>query len=302
MFSDDAALMGFSDEPMQRAAGAVLFRLAYPMTPSSRWSWVVLLFACLSVTTQLQAAPGSVQLDELTWTEVRDALRSGATTVIIPVGGSEQNGPHMALGKHNFRAGSLAARIATRLGNTLVAPVVAYAPEGRISPPSGHMRFPGTLSIPEDAFAAILAGAARSLKQHGFLDIVLIGDSGNYQDILKDVAQRLNREWAGSPARVHYVAAYYRAAADEFAQALRERGISEAQIGKHAGLADTSLMLAVDPTRIRTELLRVAPGPEALSGVSGEPSQSTAALGRIGADLIVDRTAQAIRQATANRR
>ena len=262
----------------------------------------MVLLAALLGGVSAHAAPDSVQLDELTWTEVRDALRSGATTVIIPVGGSEQNGPHMALGKHNFRAGALAAQIATKLGNTLVAPVVAYVPEGRISPPSGHMRFPGTLSVPEDAFAAILTGASRSLKQHGFLDIVLIGDSGNYQDILKDVARRLNREWAGSATRAHYVAAYYRAATDEFAQALRARGVSDAQIGKHAGLADTSLMLAVDPARIRAELLRTAPAPEASSGVSGEPSQSSAALGRLGTDLIVDRTVQAIRQATANRR
>ncbi|NPC58692.1 creatininase family protein [Caenimonas soli] len=281
MLSEDTALAGFT----------VLFR-----------SCAVVLIACLLGSLPVQAATDSVQLDELTWTEVRDALRSGATTVIIPVGGSEQNGPHMALGKHNFRAGALAARIAAKLGNTLVAPVVAYVPEGRISPPSGHMRFPGTLSVPEDAFAAILAGASRSLKQHGFLDIVLIGDSGNYQDILKDVALRLNREWAGSTTRAHYVAAYYRAATDEFAQALRSRGLSEAQIGRHAGLADTSLMLAVDPARIRTELMRTAPGPEASSGVSGEPSQSSAALGGIGTDLIVDRTVQAIRAATANRR
>ncbi|HSV47619.1 MAG TPA: creatininase family protein, partial [Ramlibacter sp.] len=256
----------------------------FGMTPGffARWRCAAVLLACLLGCPLAQAAAGSVQLDELTWVEVRDALRSGTTTVIIPVGGSEQNGPHMALGKHNVRAGALAARIAAKLGHTLVAPVVAYVPEGRISPPAGHMRFPGTLSVPEDAFAAILAGASRSLKQHGFLDVVLIGDSGNYQDILKSVAQRLNREWAGSPARAHHVAAYYRAATDTFAQALRARGISEAQIGKHADLADTSLMLAVDPAKVRAELLRAAPASEASSGISGEPSQSTAALGQLG--------------------
>ena len=269
---------------------------------SKRWTRAAVLFACLIASAQAQTAPASVQLDELTWTEVRDALRSGATTVIIPVGGSEQNGPHMALGKHNFRAGALAAQIAGKLGNTLVAPVVAYVPEGRITPPSGHMRFPGTLSVPEDAFAAIVTGASRSLKQHGFLDIVLIGDSGNYQDILQGVAQRLNREWGGSKTRVHYVGAYYRAATDEFAQALRARGLSDAQIGMHAGLADTSLMLAVDPERVRAVPMRAAPVPEASSGVTGEPAQSSAALGRIGTDLIVERTVQAIRQATAQRR
>ena len=60
--------------------------------------------------TQVAAAPtpASVQVDELTWTELRDAIKAGKTTVIVPVGGTEQSGPHMALGKHNVRARALA--------------------------------------------------------------------------------------------------------------------------------------------------------------------------------------------------
>jgi creatinine amidohydrolase/Fe(II)-dependent formamide hydrolase-like protein len=248
------------------------------------------------------AHAASAQLDDMTWPEVRDALRTGHTTAIIPVGGTEQNGPHMALGKHNFRVAVLSARIAGKLGNALVAPVMPYVPEGQISPPAGHMRFSGTISVPEDAFAAVLAGAARSLKQHGFLDIVLIGDSGNYQQRLKQVADRLNREWAGSPARAHHVGAYYEAASSGFAQALRSRGFSDRQIGTHAGLADTSLTMYLDAARVRPEQLRAASSPEPSSGVQGEPLQSSAALGQVGADLIIDRTVAAIRQATAGRK
>ena len=274
----------------------------FPGPRRARLHAVLLLLALALGSPHALAAPESVQLDDMTWTEVRDALRAGATTVIIPAGGTEQNGPHMALGKHNVRARALAARIAGKLGKTLVAPVVAYVPEGRIAPPAGHMRFPGTISVPEDAFAAVVTGAARSLKQHGFLDIVLVGDSGNYQRILADIAQRLNREWGDAGARVHHISAYYRAASDEFAQALRSRGLSEAQIGSHAGLADTALMLAVDPAQVRPEAMRAAPAPEAATGVSGEPAQASAELGRIGADLVVDRSVQAIREATQRRR
>ncbi|MEO7390918.1 MAG: creatininase family protein [Ramlibacter sp.] len=244
----------------------------------------------------------SVQLDELTWTEVRDGLRAGTTTVILPVGGTEQNGPHMALGKHNFRAAFLSARIADKLGNTLVAPVLTYVPEGRISPPAGHMRFPGTISVPEDAFAAVLAGAARSLRQHGFLDIVLVGDSGNYQGQLKDVANRLNREWAGTLARAHYIAEYYQAASVEFGRALRARGLNEKQIGTHAAVADTSLMMAVDASRVRGEKLRAADSASPDLGLGGDPSQSSAALGQIGVDLITEKTVAAIRQALSGRK
>jgi creatinine amidohydrolase len=264
----------------------------------SRRQWrgvAAALLAVLALAQPQWAAAAGVVLEEMTWTEVRDALRAGSTTIIIPVGGTEQSGPHMALGKHNYRVAVLAERIAARLGNALVAPVLSYVPEGRVTPPAGHMRFAGTISVPDDAFAGILAGAARSFRQHGFLDIVLIGDHGGYQGQLKDVAQRLNREWAASPARVHFIPEYYRAASDGFDQALRAKGLSPAQIGVHAGAADTSLMLAVDPARVRAD--RMQGGSEAATGIVGDPSRASAALGKIGIDMTVDQAVEAIRQA-----
>src|SRR6202012_4383517 len=113
-----------------------------------------------------------IVLEDLTWTELRDAIGAGKTTIIVPIGGTEQNGPAMALGKHNRRVKLLSQRIAVALGNALVAPVIAYVPEGSISPPTGHMRFPGTISVPEEAFDRILEYAARSFKLAGFRDIV----------------------------------------------------------------------------------------------------------------------------------
>ncbi len=238
----------------------------------------------------------------MTWTEVRDALRAGKTTVIIPVGGSEQSGAHMALGKHNVRVKVLAERIANELGNALVAPVVAYVPEGSITPPSQHMRYAGTVSIPDEAFKAVLDGAARSYRQHGFTDIVLIGDHGGYQHLLGAVATRFNREAAKSRTRVHFMAAYYDTAQAPYNQLLREHGLSQAQIGSHAGAADTSLMLATDASLVRANQLTSAQ-PDAATlkalGVSGDPGAATTALGKLGADLIVARTVQDIRKAVA---
>src|SRR5258708_18863046 len=121
-------------------------------------------------------APDTVLLEELTWTEVRDAVRSGKTTIIVPMGGTEQNGPHMTLGKHNARVTALAQKIAQALGNALVAPTLAYVPEGGINPPTAHMRFPGTITMPDATFEKVVEYAARSFKLHGFRDIVLIGD------------------------------------------------------------------------------------------------------------------------------
>jgi len=151
-----------------------------------------------------QALP-TVHLESLTWVEVSDQLRSGHTTILLPLGGTEQNGPAMALGKHNARARLLAEKIAQRLGNALVAPVVAYVPEGNVEPPSGHMRFAGTITIPPRTFESLLEAAARSFERHGFRDIVLLADSGGYQKQMDAVARRPPRA-----TRVHALHEYYR--------------------------------------------------------------------------------------------
>lgn len=259
----------------------------------------VAVLLCLALL-PVRGAPASVYLQDLSSSDVHDAVAAGTHTVIIPVGGTEQSGPHLALGKHNRRVQLLAGRIAEQLGHTLVAPVVAYVPEGRIAPPSGHMRWAGTISIPDDAFRGLLEGAARSFAAHGFTDIVLIGDHGGYQSQLKQVADRLNREWRGRPARAHYIAAYYAAAQEPFDRRLRQQGLTDAQIGTHAGAADTSLMLAVDPAMVFAARMPVNPAAGAGVGVSGDPTRASADLGRLGAELIVQQTVAAIRQATAH--
>ena len=201
-------------------------------------------------------------LEELTWTEVHSEVQAGKTTVIIPIGGTEQSGPDIALGKHNARVKILAQRIAQGLGNALVAPVIAYVPEGGLTPPSSHMRFPGTISVPRGAFVATLESAARSFKIHGFRNIVFLGDHGGYQRELRQAAAHLNAAWASGGTRAMVPREYYDASSRGFAAILRARGFSDGEIGTHAGLADTSLLLAVAPQMVRLERLRDGPKPD----------------------------------------
>ena len=243
------------------------------------------------------AAAASVYLEDLTSAEVAAALRAGTTTIILPVGGTEQNGPHMALGKHNVRVRLLAGRIAQALGNTLVAPVLSYVPQGNIDPPTEHMRFVGTISVPQAAFTAVLEAAARGFRQHGFLDIVLLGDSGNYQGALRSVTTRLNRDFASSKVRVHFLTEYYQATQTSFVAALAAKGLSPQQIGTHAGTADTSLMMALEPSLVRPELFAQAAQEGKSGGSGGDPRPSSAALGQLGVDAVVQQSVQKIRQA-----
>ena len=276
-----------------------MFRLLISIVPTAL---ATLMLVLLPAAAGAAPASGHVFLEEMTSPEVQEALGRGLTTIIVPVGGTEQNGPHMALGKHNVRVKVLAGRIATALGNAIVAPVLPYVPEGSINPPRAHMRWAGTISISDDAFKAVLDGAARSFRQHGFTDIVLIGDHGGYQPQLAAVAARLNRDWAGTPARAHFIAAYYLATQSAFIQALRAAGVGQAQIGTHAATADTSLMLATDPSLVNADELADAAKGAPANGVTGDPRAASAALGRLGTDAIVNATVAAIRAEVGSRR
>ncbi len=240
------------------------------------------------------AAQDSVYLEELTWTEVRDKIAAGTTTIILATGGTEQNGPHMVLGKHNFIIHHTAGEIAKRLGNALVAPVVAYVPEGNLDPPSGHMRYPGAITLPRPHYDTLLEYAVRSFRVNGFKNIVMIGDSGGNQAGMKDVADKLNAEWAGSDVRVHFVPEYY--SSGRFRDYLLEQGHSKADIGTHAGMTDTSQLWYVNPRMIRPDKRAPGGGFEG-SGVSGDPTKASPELGKIGIQFKIDVTVEAVQKA-----
>jgi hypothetical protein len=152
----------------------------------------------------------SLWAEELTSMEIRDAVRAGKTTIIIGAGGVEQNGPYVAGGKHNFVLQTVLPYIARAIGGALIAPIVKFVPEGSIEPkPSGHMQYAGTISLEPATFEALLTDICRSYKAHGFVDIVLVGDSGGNQAGMEHVAKLLNERWAAERARVHYLREYY---------------------------------------------------------------------------------------------
>jgi creatinine amidohydrolase/Fe(II)-dependent formamide hydrolase-like protein len=236
--------------------------------------------------------PGSVYLEELTWPEVRDAVAAGRTTVIVPTGGTEQNGPHMVLGKHNFLVHFKAGEIAKLLGDALVAPVIAYVPEGNIDPPSSHMRFPGTISIPEDVFRQVLEHTARSLRQAGFLDIAFVGDSGGNQAGQAAVAEALNGEWSGTPVRVHHVSEYYPGRGDDY---VISQGVSPEDVGSHAGTHDTASLLFLNPFMLRLEEFRPGRSGDG-QGHVGDPNKATAIFGKRILEMQAEDGARQIRE------
>ncbi len=261
----------------------------------------VLPVALLLLVPQLgvaQGAPPPVFLDELTWTEVRDRLQGGTRTILIATAGQEQKGPHMVDGEHKFALEYTAPRIARALGDALVAPIITYVPEGSWdTPPRGHMAKPGTITLPEDRFVELLLHAARSLRAGGFTTVIYLGDSGGNQSGMRKAAEQLNAEWQGTGARALFIGDYYTKSAADARTLLLGRGYTEADIGSHAGMLDTSELMHINPRLVRPA--RFAPnGGGRDSGVSGDPTKASAALGKELLDLKIANALAQIRAAT----
>lgn len=238
-------------------------------------AWVVAFLASPAM-----AAPQhSFYLEDLTWPEIQERMKAGTDTIIIPTGGTEQNGPHIAVGKHNWIVHYTSGEIAKSLGNALAAPVLAYVPEGPADKAEGHMKFPGTISVSEEHFASILEDAARSFKLHGFKHICFIGDHGGNQEPQAKVAEKLTREWKNDGVTVLQVGDYY---ADKEAQDwAKAKGLGLPDPSAHAGFMDASESMALQKGAVRQDkMAHYTQKDFDEKGVLGDPSGASAEYGK----------------------
>lgn len=223
----------------------------------------------------------SLWLEELTFMEVRDAIRAGKRTVIVPTGGVEENGPYLAAGKHNYILQQTAFATARKLGDALIAPIVAFVPQGNIDLPPAGMRYPGTIGVTPDTFKRLLSDIATSLRASGFETIILIGDSGGNQRGMDATAKALNDRWEKSGTRAHFIREFYSPGWEETEEYTeRELGVAE---GEHDGYHDdiwvTAMMMVTDPTSVRYEE-RLAADRASINGVDISDLDKTVELGR----------------------
>ena len=254
--------------------------------------------------------------EELTWMEVRDAIRAGHTRILIGTGGVEHNGPYTATGKHNYVLQTVLPYIARAIGKTLIAPIVRFVPEGDIDPkPTSHMVYPGTISVEPATFEALLTDICRSYKAHGFREIILVGDSGGNQSGMEKVAKSLNTKWRGEGVGVHYLAEYYTQDPWSY-EYLKKLGIvqvdktpppgeradrpAHTRNGIHDDIYYEAQAAVQDPNLIRAEERRKA-GQFHLHGVQLESVAKTVELGRKLAEYRATITAEAFRRSAAAR-
>ncbi len=271
------------------------------MTGLTRRLLPLLLPLSLVPCAAISAQPPSIYIEDLTWPEVKASIASGKTTAIIYTGSTEQNGPHMAIGKHNFLARYIAGAIALELGNALVYPTLPFAITGDPITRTGHMYFPGSVSLTASTFKAVVHDVALSASVAGFKSVVLMGDHGGGQDVLRDVARELDGTTRGRGVRVVYIPDLYFKARAEARTYEAAHGIRHDQ---HAGADDTSQLMSIDAQHrwIRSDKLAASRGGRrADTGVDGDPSTATAAMGRIFISYKIDAAVAQIRALTQSR-
>ena len=247
-------------------------------------------------------APNTVWIEEMTWMDVRDALKAGTTTAIIATGGMEPNGPWLVTGKHNYVLKTNCDAIARKLGDALCAPIVAFVPEGRIDPPSGHMRSAGTISLRQETFEALLTDIAHSLKMHGFKNIIMIGDSGGNQNGQKAVAEKLTAQFAGA-AFVATIPGYYTAPPGT-PNVLRQLGVTKDGMpddGLHDSPGITLNMMLTDPNSVRWAA-RVKANKATINGVDISDLNRSRDWARAIVEARATRTVNLIKQAIAEKK
>jgi creatinine amidohydrolase len=208
----------------------------------------------------------------------QDSAQESADTVLLPLGATEQHGPHLPLNTDTLIAAAVAERAARRLPGTAVAPALS------VGASSEHRDFPGTISLPHEVLASLIEEQCRGLQRRGFRWIAVFSAHGGNGQALTIAAERLGED-------VLFVPDF------SLAQVLAAEGIDPGRAGAHAGLAETSALLAIDATR--AQMQRAEPGyvgrlegvwdvltsaglrPVTPNGVLGDPTGASPELGEL---------------------
>ena len=269
---------------------------------------VVALATLASAPAYAAAAPQTVEIEMMTWTELKAALAAGKTTALFYTGGTEQRGPQNVNGGHNLIGRQVVKHIAEKLGNAIAMPVLPF------SPATPDPAIPGDIGIPPAVMGQVLESVAEHAILTGFKNVVLMGDSGGGQGpngVYAEVAKKLTAKFAAQGARVHYADHPYTAARDAFNKILTERGLP---LGQHGGIQDTSEMMYLEGTGgnwVRKEELPKAVGAPIVdgkpqfsadtprNGITGDARKSSAELGKLRHEMKVDFAVKQIQALTS---
>jgi len=258
-------------------------------------SIICVLAICAAAAYSQPRAKSSVDLEMMTWPELKQAIQGGKTTALVYNGGTETRGPQNVNGGHTLMAHATVVAIAEKLGNAIAAPVLPFSPN------NANANLPGTIGLTAPLFASINEQVAEQMIKNGFKNVVLMGDHGGGQKEMGEVAKKLDEKYASQGIRVVYCDEVYEKANGDFDKYLAANNMP---LSSHAGIPDTSEMLYLggDQGWVRKELVATAVGDpmrkqgeprdanarRVNNGITGDARPSTAALGKRLFDMKVE--------------
>lgn len=259
--------------------------------------WFLLIPFGLPPETRAADAP-TLLMEDMTMTEVHDAIAAGKTTVLVYSASIEASGPHIVLGKHIYKVRYLGESIARELGNALVAPIMPFAPTS-----DQLNKFPGTINLPAETFSRVNEAIVDSMVRSGFRYVILMGDHGGNQAPLQALAPKLDAKYRAKGVRVFFSGDAYAKSDAEIEAYLKDHGYPASN---HGGIADTSEVWAADARSVRPEKIAMGDPIDAAagsvigpSGVQGDPRPSSVELGRRFNDIKIKNAVAEIRRLIA---
>lgn len=226
-------------------------------------------------------------LEEMSWTQIKEAMGLGYKTVIIAAGAIEQHGPHLPEGTDSYIGYAHAEELAKELGHALVAPTI------RPGLSEHHMNFPGTVTLRPSTFVAIIEDYISSYIQHGFETIIILPSHGGNYKTIEEFCNTTPQKYPGTKIIYCMDMETMLKVADISAQ---EDGIPINKAGIHAGEFETSTMLEFYPHLVNMSLAEegftgdlksvistvLAEGIHGVTknGILGDPRDATAERGR----------------------
>lgn len=176
-----------------------------------------------------------IRLAESTWQDVEAYLDAAATpTALVPIGSTEQHGPHLPLGVDSYEAEDVAEAVSARTG-VPVAPTIPYGDADH------HLAFPGTISLSTDTVVSVLTDVYESLIGHGFANVITVN---GHRIANLPAIQTAAAEVSGAHEDVSFATIDLIRVAAEAHRELRD---GDPDDGMHAGEFETSFMLARYP-------------------------------------------------------
>ena len=212
---------------------------------------------------------GALELDRMTWPEVKAEQERGRDTVVVAFGATEQHGPHLPLATDALLGDHLARIVAERL-DAFVAPTV------RVGCSEHHLEFPGTLSISQDTFHGVVADIVRSLSRGGFGRAVLLPTHGGNFGPLAVALEKLGPLPGMQISALTDLSALF---------AIAQLGATEHEVplgegGVHAGEWETSMLMSIHP-----ELVHLERGE---AGYTGDPQAAIGAIFGAGVHTVAE--------------